>query len=119
MMDKIPAELYPPGVSKSKKSRPYTKKGGENTPFRPRFRKLFPDLFLKVENVGKKRHVACALDGLRHLLLVLERNAGVLARNDLIELGNVLLKEFGVFIVDRLDTCLVDGTCGLNHGMGR
>lgn len=111
---------YTPRRIQSQKNRVHTqRKGVKSTPFLKMRTKLFSNLFLQIENVRKKRHVACALDCLGDFLLILQRNAGILARNDLIELSNVLLEEFGVFIVDRLDTCLVDGTYGLSHGMGR
>lgn len=90
------------------------KKGWSPTPFF-KFPKLFSDLLLEVENVREKSHVAGALYGLSYLLLVLEGNVRVLTRNDLVELGNELLEEFGIFVVDRLDTCLVDRANGLSH----
>lgn len=112
----IRAELYLPWFSKSKEIARRQEKRGVATPFFQCSRyELFSDLLLEVENVRKKRHVACALDSLGYLLLVLEGNVRVLARNDLVELGDELLEEFGILVVDRLDTCLFDRANGLSH----
>lgn len=86
------------------------------TPFPRIFRELFSDLLLEVENVREKGHVTGALYGLGNLLLVLEGNVRVLTRNDLVELGNELLEEFGILVVNVLDTCLFDRANGLSHG---
>ena len=52
--------------------------------------------------------MTCTLYGLCHAALELQRSAGNAARQDLSLFVEELLEEFGIFVVDILDTALLE-----------
>src|SRR5690606_4925963 len=58
--------------------------------------------------IGQQREVACALDGLSHLLLKLQTCTGESAGQDLALLVNKLQQEVRILIVNVLDSILLE-----------